>query len=76
MRRVAEENVLGDGRVEGLSEKQCAVVRYTDAMTNEVKVSNEVFSELRKHFDDKEVVEITATVHIAESLREVKEIQE
>jgi hypothetical protein len=39
-------------------------VRYTDAMTKDVKVSDELFSELRKNFDDKGVVEITATVRL------------
>lgn len=52
----------GGGNEGALSEKQWAVVRYTDAMTRGVKVSDEVFAELRKHFDDREVVEITATV--------------
>jgi alkylhydroperoxidase family enzyme len=47
---------------EGLSEKQWAVVKYTDAMTRGVRVPDEVFAELRRHFDDREVVEITATV--------------
>jgi alkylhydroperoxidase family enzyme len=53
---------LGERNPGGLTEKQWAVVRYTDAMTRDVKVSEEVFEELRKHFSDKEVVEITATV--------------
>jgi len=39
-----------------------AVLRYTDAMTKEVQVSDDVFAELKKHFSEQEVVEITATV--------------
>ena len=39
-----------------------AVLRYTDAMTKEVQVPDEVFAELKKHFSEQEVVEITATV--------------
>lgn len=54
--------MLGESNPGGLTGKQWAVVRYTDAMTRDVKVSEEVFEELRKHFSDKEVVEITAAV--------------
>lgn len=46
----------------GLTEKQWAVVVYTDAMTRDVAVQQEVFDGLKKHFSDQEVVEITATV--------------
>ena len=45
-----------------LTPAEDAVLRYTDEMTNGVKVSNETFENLRKHFTDKETVEITATV--------------
>jgi alkylhydroperoxidase family enzyme len=41
---------------------QWAVLRYTDEMTRKVEVQDETFAELRRWFDDKEVVEITATV--------------
>jgi alkylhydroperoxidase family enzyme len=47
---------------DGLTERQWAVVAYTDAMTRAVAVEQEVFDGLKKHFSDKEVVEITATV--------------
>lgn len=46
----------------GLSQKQLAVVVYSDAMTRSVKVPDEVFAELKKYFSEQEVVEITATV--------------
>ncbi|TAQ88054.1 hypothetical protein B7494_g3602 [Chlorociboria aeruginascens] len=67
---VSEEGMklLGEGdlgaKVEGsgLSDKQWAVVKYTDAMTKHVRVGDEVFEELKKHFSEQEVVEITATV--------------
>jgi len=48
----------------GLSKKQWAVVRYTDEMTRSVRISDEVFGELRQEFNEKEVVEITATVRV------------
>jgi len=44
------------------SEKQWAVLRYTDIMTKDVKVPDEVFGNLRSHFSDQEVLEITAVV--------------
>ncbi|KAF2825640.1 4-carboxymuconolactone decarboxylase-like protein [Ophiobolus disseminans] len=39
-----------------------AVLSYTDAMTLNVTVPDEVFANLKKHFSEKEAVEITATV--------------
>lgn len=67
---VSEEGleILGDrdflGKVGGpqLSAKQWAVVRYTDAMTRDVAVEQRSFDELKKHFSEQEVVEVTATV--------------
>ncbi|PQE25510.1 hypothetical protein CJF30_00000195 [Rutstroemia sp. NJR-2017a BBW] len=50
------------GKGDGLSEKQWVTVRFTDEMTRNVKVPDEVFDELRKWFDEKEIVELTATV--------------
>ena len=46
----------------GLDEKQRALLAYTDAMTVGVKVSDEIFGELKKCFDERHIVEITATV--------------
>lgn len=53
------------GKMEGmedLDEKQRVVVAYTDAMTRDVKVPDAVFEKLREVFNEREVVEITATV--------------
>jgi alkylhydroperoxidase family enzyme len=44
------------------SDALAAVLRYTDAMTLTVSVPEEVFGELKKHFSEREVVEITATI--------------
>lgn len=38
-----------------------AVLRYVDEMTRSVVVSDEAFEELRRHFDDTAIVELTAT---------------
>ncbi|KAI9874931.1 MAG: hypothetical protein M1830_009104 [Pleopsidium flavum] len=55
-------SVGGDGDVEGLTEKQAAVKAYTDAMTKDVVVGEEVFARVKRLFSEREVVEITATV--------------
>ncbi|KAK4144268.1 AhpD-like protein [Dichotomopilus funicola] len=48
--------------VEGLNEKQWAVVCYADEMTRNVKVRDETFARMRELFGEREIVEITATV--------------
>ncbi|EJT80393.1 4-carboxymuconolactone decarboxylase [Gaeumannomyces tritici R3-111a-1] len=45
-----------------LSDRQWAVLRYTDEMTRNVRVSDDTFTLLKSLFSDREVVEITATV--------------
>lgn len=42
--------------------KHGAVLSYTDAMTLDVSVPENVFAKLKEHFSEQEVVEITATV--------------
>jgi alkylhydroperoxidase family enzyme len=46
----------------GLGDKEWAVLRLTDEMTRHVEVSDETFAEVRKHFNEREVVELVATV--------------
>jgi AhpD family alkylhydroperoxidase len=38
------------------------VLRYTDAITRDLDVPDALFEELRKHFDDPALVELTATI--------------
>lgn len=52
-------NEVADGI---LSEGLAAVLKYTDAMTLNVRVPEDVFANLKKHFSEREVVEITATI--------------
>ena len=61
--KILEENDLGakNGGSE-LTDKQWAVVHYTDAMTRDVAVKQQVFDALRAHFSEQEIVEVTATV--------------
>ncbi|KAK4113701.1 hypothetical protein N656DRAFT_823217 [Canariomyces notabilis] len=54
-----------DGEADGkgvLTEKQWAVVCYTDEMTRNVQVREETFQRMRELFNEREIVEITATV--------------
>ena len=54
---------LGKGKEGwGLDERQVAVLRYTDAMTVGCRVPDEVFAEVKRLSNEREVVEITATV--------------
>ncbi|MGH8670232.1 MAG: carboxymuconolactone decarboxylase family protein [Burkholderiales bacterium] len=46
----------------GGSKTETLVLRYTDAMTRELQVADALFDELKQHFDDKTLVELTATV--------------
>ena len=44
------------------SPAQVAVLRFTDASTSSVTVPDDVFAAVREHLDDRQVVELTATV--------------
>ncbi|MHC1561625.1 carboxymuconolactone decarboxylase family protein [Actinomycetospora sp. C-140] len=45
-----------------LTPRRAAALAYTEAMTRDVAVPDEVFAGLREHFDDREIVELTVTV--------------
>lgn len=47
-----------------LTEKQLAVLHYTDAMTEGVIVSDHIFQDVGRYFRDREKVETTATIAI------------
>jgi len=44
------------------SEPQRALLAYTDAMTRDIAVSDEVFANLRKHFSERQTVELTMLI--------------
>ena len=44
------------------NERERAVLAYTDAMTRTIQVPDAVFDALRSHYDNQELVEITATI--------------
>jgi alkylhydroperoxidase family enzyme len=43
-------------------ERERAALAHTDCMTREIRVPDAVFAELRRHFDNQELVELTATI--------------
>jgi AhpD family alkylhydroperoxidase len=49
-------------RPEGLEEADRAVLDYTEAMTRDIRVDDALFARIRRHFDDQETVELTATI--------------
>lgn len=62
MNILEETDLAGKASGGQLTEKQWAVVGYTDAMTRDVTVKQDIFDGLKKHFSTQEIVEITATV--------------
>ncbi|KAK6064716.1 hypothetical protein SCUP515_11598 [Seiridium cupressi] len=46
----------------GLGEREWSVLKLTDEMTRNVSVSDATFAEVKKHFNEREVVELVATV--------------
>lgn len=62
MELLEQPDLDGKNGSEVLSKKLWAVVDYTDAMTRDVAVKDGVFEQLREHFSEQEVVEVTATV--------------
>jgi alkylhydroperoxidase family enzyme len=44
------------------NEKERAALAYGDAMTRNVTVSDEVFAELRPHFDDRAILELSVLI--------------
>lgn len=39
-----------------------AVIAYADSMTRDIHVPDDVFAQVREHFDERQVVELTATI--------------
>ena len=44
------------------SAQQRALLAYTDAMTREIEVSDSVFSDVRRHFSERQTVELTMLI--------------
>lgn len=59
----AQLDALRDGPLDSVfDDLERAVLAYTDAMTVDVQVSDEIFSAVKKHFEARELVELTATI--------------
>jgi len=60
---LAECDALRDWHAsEFFSEKERAVLAYTDVMTRDVSVPDAVFTDVRKHFNERELVELTVLI--------------
>ncbi|GME25732.1 putative 4-carboxymuconolactone decarboxylase family protein [Neofusicoccum parvum] len=55
------DSIAAEG-VDGLGEKEVAVIRYTDAMTKDIKVQDGVFDKLKDFFSEREIVELTTAI--------------
>lgn len=53
---------LKSGDRGALDDKAQAAIAYCDAMTRDIRVNEATFASLRASFDEKEIVEITATI--------------
>jgi AhpD family alkylhydroperoxidase len=59
----AQLDAMRAGRTpEGLEDADLAVLDYTEAMTRNIRVDDATFARIRRHFDDQETVELTATI--------------
>ncbi|MDB5998948.1 MAG: hypothetical protein JWP52_647 [Rhizobacter sp.] len=58
----AQIDALGAGSLELFDERERAALTYCDSMTRDVHVPDAVFDAVRPHFDERELVELTATI--------------
>jgi len=59
----ASIEALREGRIaEGLDGADRAVIAYTDSMTRGLRVPDDVFAQVREHFAERAIVELTATI--------------
>jgi 4-carboxymuconolactone decarboxylase len=58
-----EADTLADWRnSKFFSERERAALAYADAMTRDIDVPDAVFAELRKHFSERQIVELTVLI--------------
>ena len=58
----AQIGALRTGSGEPFDQRERAALAYAEAMTRTIRVPDDVFAAVRRHFDDREIVELTATV--------------
>jgi alkylhydroperoxidase family enzyme len=60
---LAECDALADWRnSQHFSARERAALAYADTMTRDIKVPDAVFAEVRRHFDDRRIVELTVLI--------------
>jgi 4-carboxymuconolactone decarboxylase len=58
-----ECDALADWRATSLfSARERAALAYTDTMTRDIEVPDPVFAEVKRHFDDRQIVELTVLI--------------
>ena len=55
-------NALRDGRLDVFDARSRDVLAYCESMTREIHVPNAVFQAIHPHFNERELVELTATI--------------
>ena len=58
----AQIDALRDGRAEAFDPLERSVLAYCESMTREIHVPQAVFDAVRPHFNERELVELTATI--------------
>jgi alkylhydroperoxidase family enzyme len=58
----AQVEALRAGDLSRFDERERAALAYTDAMTRTIRVPDDVFAAVRRHFGEPEIVALTATV--------------
>ena len=56
------EAVRAGSSAPGFDARDRAVLAYAEAMTRDIQVPDQVFEQVREHFPEREVVELTATI--------------
>ena len=60
---MAECDALADWRASGLfNARERAALAYADTMTRDIAVPDAVFAEVKRHFDDRQIVELTVLI--------------
>ena len=60
---LAECDALADWRAASLfSERERAALAFADAMTRDIRVPDDVFADVRRHFDERQIVELSVLV--------------
>jgi alkylhydroperoxidase family enzyme len=58
-----ECDALADWRATSLfSARERAALAYTDTMTRDIEVPDPVFAEVKRHFEDRQIVELTVLI--------------